>query len=70
MYKSPKLLIFLNKLFMYIYFHHISSFIVNHYISKNCYKESLEQLLNEFEKILIDNLRIPLAFFGIILVFE
>lgn len=64
MYKSPKLLIFLNKLFMYIFT------IFQDYISKNCYKESLEQLLNEFEKILIDNLRIPLAFFGTILVFE
>lgn len=31
---------------------------------------AIKKALNEFEKILIDNLRIPLAFFGIILVFE
>lgn len=65
MYKSPKLLIFLNKLFMYIF----TIFQVSLYIII-FQRIAIKKALNEFEKILIDNLRIPLAFFGIILVFE
>lgn len=61
MYKSPKLLIFLNKLFKDIF----TIFQVSLYIII-FQRIAIKKALNEFEKILIDNLRIPLAFFGII----